>query len=72
MFIDETGRGWSMRLHGRSWRQNSRKDTKDLGTRLAKLLGGSEPAAPSGFPASGLDAAPISRTLGVALSSIHA
>ena len=44
---------------------------KDFGTRLAKLLGENEPAAPSGFPASVLDAAPISKTLGVALSSIH-
>jgi len=31
---------------------------KDFGTRLAELLGESEPAAPSGFPASVLDAAP--------------
>jgi hypothetical protein len=31
---------------------------KDFGTRLAELFGESEPAAPSGFPASVLDAAP--------------
>ena len=31
---------------------------KDFGTHLAELLGEGEPAAPSGFPASVLDAAP--------------
>jgi len=37
---------------------------KDFGTRLAELLGESEPAAPSGFPASVLEAAPHLKELG--------
>jgi len=37
---------------------------KDFGTRLAELLGESEPAAPSGFPASVLGAAPHLKQLG--------
>lgn len=37
---------------------------KDFGARLAELLGESEPAAPSGFPASVLDAAPHLKELG--------
>ena len=37
---------------------------KDFGTRLAELLGESEPAAPSGFPSSVLDAAPHLKELG--------